>query len=92
MKVVTVDTTVGGVEISPKGGRSFIHIQNPSDSGGSIFIKYDGTATALTVANGWEIAPGEDLHLNNDGSMELFEHQIMGISAGSIDVNVQGKD
>lgn len=91
MKAVTVDTTAGGVQIAPAGDRDFVHVQNNGAT--DIFVKYDGSATALTAANGVKVAAGEWLVLNNDGSKKIFNKEVRGItSAGSSDVRVMGVD
>lgn len=90
MKVVSVDTTAGGTEIVPAGYRNFIHIQ---PIGADLYVKYDGSATALTTSNGLKISDGAYLNLNNDGSKHLFNHPIIGITAsGTATVRVQGVD
>lgn len=91
MKAVTVDTTAGGIQICAAGDRDFLHIQNNGAT--DIFVKYDGSATALTAANGVKVAAGEWLVLNNDGTRKIFNKEVRGItSAGSSDVRVMGTD
>lgn len=92
MKTVVVATTAGGTEIAPAGHRRFIHIQNPAASTESVFIKYDGDATALTASNGFELIAGATLHLNNDLSRPIFNAEVVGITVtGNVTVIVQGE-
>ena len=90
MKVVTVDTTAGGVELAPAGNRDFLHILN--NGAATIYLKYDGSATALTTANGWPVPAGNYFNLDNDGNRNVFNKQVLAISAGSVEARVQGAD
>ena len=90
MKAVTVDTTAGGVQLCAAGDRDFVHIQNGATD---IYLKYDGSATTLTAANGCKLAAGEWLILNNDGTRKIFNKEVRAItSAGTSDVRVMGTD
>lgn len=91
MKTVTVDTTAGGTTICAAGFRKFAHIQNVGSV--DVYLKYDGSATALTTSNGIKLSPSEWLVLNNLPGQPLFTDAILGIVAsGSADVRVQGVD
>lgn len=87
MKAVTVTTSP--TEICAAGPRNFIHIQNLSVQ--DVYFKYDGGATVLTTANGVKLAAGESLVLNNDGTRNIFVHQVQAIvGAGTSDVRAMG--
>lgn len=90
MKAVNVTTTAA--EIVPAGNRDFVHIQNVSTE--TIYFKYDGSATALTTANGMPVPPDGFLILNNDGSRNLFNKAIFAIhgGAGNQEIRVQGDE
>lgn len=87
MKAQTLTTTAA--QIAPAGDRDFLHIQN--NSAGDIFVKYDGDSDEVTAANGVKIAAGEWLCLNNDGTRNIFNKEVRGITAaGTADIRVQG--
>lgn len=86
MKVVSVDTTAGGVVIVTAGPlvpRRTLMIKNGATA---IFVKFDGTSTTLTAANGFPMAANEILNLSG-----MCIPEVRGItSAGSSSVAVQG--
>lgn len=86
MKVVTVDTTAGGVEIVAAGPairRDILIIKNGATA---MFVKFDNSATVLSAANGMPMAANEILNLSG-----LPVRQVLGITAaGSTSVAVQG--
>ena len=89
MKAVTVDTTIGGVQIAAAGNRDFINIYN--NSGQTLFISYDGDSAALTVNTGWPIPAGQYFALSNDANRNVYNKEVRGIVAGgTADVRVQG--
>jgi cold shock CspA family protein len=89
MKAQTVTTAVAEL-IPPNAAQGFVAIQ---PIGGDIFIKIDGSKVALTAANGIKVADGQLLVLANDaGGGDVFIHGVEAISAGSVDVRVQGVD
>lgn len=63
--------------------RRWVHLVNRSDT--TIYVKYDGGAEALTVANGIPIAPGALLMLGNSGGDQDFWHDIYAIHAAAGD-------
>ncbi len=75
-------TAVAAV-VSAGRRRRWIHLANRSDS--TIFVKYDGSDTALTAANGIPIAPGAVLMLGNNGGDQDFWHDIYAIHGGAGD-------
>jgi hypothetical protein len=85
--VTTAETTV----VAP-GPYEFIHIQNVSDT--TVYLKYDGSATALTTANGFPLAANQTLMLNNDNQKQLFRRGVTAIhgASGNKEIRVQGTD
>jgi len=90
MKALNVTTTAA--EIVPAGNRDFVHIQNVSDT--DIYVKYDGSETALTTANGIKIAVERSLILNNDSARNIFNKAVWAIhgGAGNKEVRISGID
>lgn len=90
MTQVDVDTTAGGTLVVPSGNYKFIHIQVLTTD---TYFKYDGSDTALTTSNGIKVTAGNFLNLNNNGTKNIFNHDIYGITAsGTADIRVQGTD
>lgn len=58
ISAVSVTTSAAQV-VASKGSRKWLIIQNVSDV--DIFFKFDSSATALTSANGYKLAPGADV-------------------------------
>lgn len=89
MKAFNVTTTAQ--KIANAGNRDFLHVQNVSDT--DIYLKYDGTETALTTANGMKLEAGAFLILNNDGMRNLFDKEVWAIhgSSGNKEVRIQGE-
>lgn len=88
MQAAQVTTTAA--EIVPGGNRDFVHIYNLSDT--TIYVKYDGDATALTTSNGMPILPNDVLILANDGNRTVYTRAIWAIHGGSgnKEVRIQG--
>lgn len=90
MKAHNATTAVTTV-VAP-GNYDFLHIKNVSDT--DVFLKYDGSQTTLTAANGMQLSPGETLALHSDGTRNPFRHGVQCIhnSTGSKELRVQGAD
>jgi len=90
MKAFNVTTTAQ--QVAAAGNRDFVHLQNVSDT--DIYVKYDGSAAALTTTNGLKIIPGGYLILNNDGSRNVFTQAVWAIhgGTGNKEVRIQGAD
>jgi hypothetical protein len=92
MKKVTVGTTVTALAVA--GNRDFISIFNNDTN--YIFLQFDGGETAsspetLTTANGFPLAPGAWVTLNNDQMRNVNNKTVNAISvAGGADVRLQG--
>ena len=88
MKQVSVDTTAGGTTVVSAGFRNFVHIQVLT---ADTYFKYDGSSTTLTASNGIKVSAGNFLTLNNDGAKQIFDADIIAITAsGTADLRVQG--
>lgn len=61
--------------------RRWCHLANRSAV--TIYVKYDGSETALTVANGIPIAAGAIVMLGNSGRDQDFFHDIWAIHASA---------
>lgn len=90
MKAVNVTTTAA--EIVAPGNRDFVHIYNNSDE--VIYLGYDGSPNALTTSNGFPLAVGGILTLNNDGYRNVFHKGVSAIhgGTGNKEVRIQGED
>lgn len=84
------NVTNASQELAPAGHRRFIHIQNVSDA--DIFLKYDGSATALTTANGFKLIPGAALLLDNENNLHSHAVHVIHGGAGNKEIRVQGID
>lgn len=91
-KMKAFNVTTAAQEAVAPGNRDFVHIYNNSDA--VIYAKYDGSATALTTANGIPIPVAGFLILNNDGQRNLFNKPIELIhgGAGNKEVRIQGEE
>lgn len=74
MQIQNTNTVVQG-----PGNRDFIHMYNVSDV--VIYISYNGEPA--TVANSVPLFPGGVLHLNNDGSKQIFTKGVNAIHEGA---------
>ena len=66
---VAVDNTAGGtllLSASNAAKCKAVIVQNPS-SGATVALKFDGTADALTFANGLILAPGQERVIETRG-------------------------
>lgn len=68
------NATDAAVKVDAGKQRRWVHVANRSDV--TLYAKYDGSATVLTVANGIPIAPGSTLMLGNNGGDQDFWHDI----------------
>jgi hypothetical protein len=93
MYAITVTDAAGGTLVVRAGNRDFVHLRN-FDEDDTVYVRYDGSATALTTANGFPIPPGGILALDNDGSRNVFNKAIYAICAtgASVELRVQGAD
>ena len=73
------------------GNHEFIHIRN-NDETETIFLKYDGSATTLTVANGFPVYAGGMLNLDNVGPRNIFNKAIYAIAGTgkTVGIRIQG--
>ena len=73
------------------GNRDFVHIRNNHDTE-SIWVKYDGSATALTSTNGLPIVAGGLLLLENAGARNIHRNPIYAIAdtGKSVNIRIQG--
>lgn len=81
---------IAATEVSPaRSTRTWISLVNESDA--TIYVGYDGSGDALTVANGHPIPSGEYIVLKNDGPTRAFTGKIEAIhgGAGTKDLRVQ---
>lgn len=90
MKATNVTTTAA--EIVPAGNRDFVSIQNVSEE--DIYLKFDGSAVALTTANGRLLSGGAEIFLENAGPRQIYRHSVWAIHGGVGDkeVRIQGVD
>jgi hypothetical protein len=90
MRAFNVTTTAQ--EIVAVGNRDFVHVYNNSDE--VIYVRYDGSASALTTANGMPIPVAGWLILNNDGQRNLFNKAVWGIhgGTGNKEIRIQGDE
>jgi len=68
-------------KIADGRARRWAHIANKSDV--PMALKYDGSDTPLTFANGIPLAPGAVLMLGNTGNDTDFFHDIFAIVAAA---------
>lgn len=78
-------------QIVAAGNRDFVHIRNGDDEDW-IWVKYDGSATALTKLNGMPIPPGGFLNLDNSAQKNIYRHPIFAIAdtGVTVEVRIQG--
>lgn len=79
----TAVTTIVGA-----GPKPFVTITNVSDT--VVYLKFDGTSTTLTAANGHPVLPNEMLVL--DGPLAQFAVQVIHNATGNKELRVQGAD
>lgn len=75
--ITTATVTHEATKVRDGARRRWAHLCNRSAF--TIYVKYDGSATALTVANGIPIGPGGVLMLGNNGRDSDFYHDIYAI-------------
>jgi hypothetical protein len=87
MQAITVGTTV--TPIAPAGDRDFLWIYNNDTN--PIFLSFDGDPATLTTSNGFPVAAGTYIILDNSSNRNVQNKAVNAISsAGSANVRVQG--
>lgn len=73
------------------GHRDFVHIRNMDDED-TVYVGYDGSATALTPSNGFPILPGGTLLLDNIDPKRIYVHAIKAVcdTGKTAEVRIQG--
>ncbi len=72
--ITSGNATDAATKVDAGKRRRWVHISNRSDV--TIYAKYDGGDTALTVANGIPIPAAGTLMLGNNGGDQDFWHDI----------------
>lgn len=73
-------TTAASELVAAKGNRKLLIIQNVSDT--DVFLKFDSSATEVTVANGFKLASGDPPLVITCKEAE-FPYAVRGIHAGT---------
>ncbi|MBI5770846.1 MAG: hypothetical protein HZA93_23920 [Verrucomicrobia bacterium] len=75
--ITAAQVTNAATKVSEGKRRRWAHLHNRSNV--TIYVKYDGSDTALTVANGLPIPPNGERQLGNAAGDQDFWHDIWAI-------------
>lgn len=85
------NVTDTAAQVVAAGNRDFVHIRN-FDESEYVYVKYDGSSTALTTTNGFPIPPMGMLVLENVGPKKIHDKAIYAIAATgkTVEIRIQG--
>ena len=72
--ITTPNVTYVATTVDAGRRRRWLFLHNPNAF--VVYLKFDGSATALTVANGFPLGPGQTLPLANTAGETEFFHDI----------------
>lgn len=75
-----------------RNDRNSLVITNPATNANTIYLKYDGSGTAVTIANGIPLAPGERFVITATFSANPARNRITAISTGSTTISFSEDD
>jgi hypothetical protein len=75
-----------------KASRTSFIIGNPSTSANSVFIKYDSSTNAVTLANGIELVPGASLSITATSAANPSRNRITAIAPATTTITVSEDD